>query len=103
MRSLEGVAGLRFVGLSVFELALRVLLWFAIASLAMVPYWRSLRRYRAMTSEFGTPVPPGKFILDVTQANPRLERARWLCIRACLFGVVMFLLLSPLLFFFLNR
>jgi hypothetical protein len=85
------------------DIVLRTLLWFAIASLAMVPYWRSLRRYRTMTAEFGTPVPPGKFILDVNQANPRLERARRSCVRACLFGVVMFLLLSPLLFFFLNR
>ena len=88
--------------LTMFDLALRGALWLAIASLAMIPYWRALRRYRARVADIGAAAPPGKFILDVRQSDPQLERARWSCIRAGLFGVVMTFLLTPVMLVFLR-
>jgi len=89
--------------MTVLEAALRVLLWFAIASLAMVPYFRALSRYRAKSARAGSARASRRQLLDAPQSDPDLERARWSCIRSALFGVVMFLVLSPLMFFFLNR
>jgi len=88
---------------TVLEVALRLLLWLAVASLAMVPYFRTLSRYRAMVSKTGGAGWSERRLLDTAQSDPELERARWSCIRAALFGASMFLVLSPLVLVFLNR
>jgi hypothetical protein len=89
--------------MTVLEVAFRALLWFAIASLSMVPYFRALSRYRAKSARAGNAGASTRQLLDAPQSDPDLERARWSCIRAALFGEVMILVLSPLMFFFLNR
>jgi hypothetical protein len=83
---------------------LRGILWFAIASLGMTPYFIALRRYRRAA----TAIDPSwgrastGVLLDAAHTDSRLERMRRSCRRWLIVGIVIYFLLSPLLPWVLN-
>jgi hypothetical protein len=84
-------------------LIVRVVAWFAIASLGLLPYFVALRRYRRMTSDDptlrGTSV---RSLLDSPQSDPERDRARRGTRRLLWIGLAVYFLCIPLLPVLLN-
>ena len=88
-------AATKVLELSVLEAVLLMLLWLALASIALVPYLRAERRYRAMVARNPGALTSAKRLIDIRQSDPALERARGLAIRAGVFGLVLIVALMP--------
>jgi len=82
----------------------RGLIWFAITSLATLPYFIALRKYRAAAAAVSPSWGDASVdaLLDATQLDGALERMRRSCRRWFFVGVAAYFVCAPLLPWLLN-
>jgi hypothetical protein len=86
-----------------FDIGLRLVLWLAIASIGMIPFWWALRRYRASTQ--GTSLlrsASTRQLLDTRQSDPDLEQERRAVVRRGVIGLIWIWLSIPIFVAFLR-
>jgi len=85
------------------DIGVRLVLWLAIASLGMIPFWRAVRRYRTRAASTSSLKGAStRRLLDTRQSDPALEQDRRACVRRGVIGLIWIWLSVPIFVAFIR-